>query len=83
MQKDGLVERTSPPEDRRAVVIRITPAGRSRFATALPLVEHHYRGLLHGLAPADFEALMRLLRRIKANTLMMADASDLEPEQAG
>jgi hypothetical protein len=28
----------------------------------------------------DFKTLIRLLRRIKANALMMADASDLEPE---
>src|SRR6516225_11745323 len=64
METDRLVERASPPEDRRAVVIRLTPAGRNRFAAALPLVERHYRGLLHGLTPADFKALMRLLRRI-------------------
>jgi MarR family transcriptional regulator, organic hydroperoxide resistance regulator len=78
METDGLVERASPAADRRAVVIRLTPAGRSRFAGALPLVERHYRGLLRGLTPADFKALMRLVRRIKANALMMADTSDLE-----
>jgi DNA-binding MarR family transcriptional regulator len=80
METDGLVERASSPEDRRAVVIRLTSTGRNRFATALPLVERHYRGLLRGLTPADFKALMRLLRRIKANALMMADTSDLDPE---
>jgi MarR family transcriptional regulator, organic hydroperoxide resistance regulator len=78
METDGLVERASPAADRRAVVIRLTPAGRSRFAGALPLVERPYRGLLRGLTPADFKALMRLVRRIKANALMMADTSDLE-----
>jgi len=80
MEADGLVERTSSPPDRRAVSIRLTSSGRDRFAAALPLVEAHYRRLLHGVAPHDFKALIRLLRRIKANALMMADASDLEPE---
>jgi MarR family transcriptional regulator, organic hydroperoxide resistance regulator len=80
MGADGLVERTNPPQDRRAVLIRLTPRGRSCFAAALPLVETHYRRLLRGIASQDFKALIRLLRRIKANALMMADASDLEPE---
>ena len=80
MESDDLVERTSPPQDRRAVLIRLTSYGRRRFTAALPLVETHYRRLLRGVASQDFKTLMRLLRRIKANALMMTDASDLEPE---
>ena len=80
MEADGLVERTNPPQDRRAVLIRLTSVGRNRFVAALPLVEAHYRRLLRGVVSQDFKTLIRLLRRIKANALMMADASDLEPE---
>jgi DNA-binding MarR family transcriptional regulator len=80
MEADGLVERTNPPQDRRAVLIRLTSVGRNRFVAALPLVEAHYRRLLRGVMSQDFKTLIRLLRRIKANALMMADASDLEPE---
>jgi MarR family transcriptional regulator, organic hydroperoxide resistance regulator len=80
MESAGLVERKSPPEDRRAVLISLTSAGRRRFASALPLVEAHYRRLLQGIAPHEFEALIGLLRRIKTNALMMSDNADLEQE---
>jgi DNA-binding MarR family transcriptional regulator len=80
MEADGLVERTSPPEDRRAVLIRLAPNGRARHALALPRVSAHYRRLLRGLSGDDFTALIRLLRRIKANALMMSDTSIAELE---
>jgi DNA-binding MarR family transcriptional regulator len=80
MEAAGLVARKSPPQDRRAVLISLTTAGRRRFANALALVEAHYRRLLHGIAPHEFETLIGLLRRIKTNALMMSDAADLEQE---
>jgi DNA-binding MarR family transcriptional regulator len=80
MATDGLVARTSPPDDRRAVVISLTAAGRKRFEAGIPLVLDHYRKLLHGISDEDFATLMRLLRRIKANARMMSDLSTLEAE---
>ena len=81
MEADGLVERTSPPQDRRAVLIRLTSVGRNRFAAALAARRSAtIAASCAGLTSQDFKTLMRLLRRIKANALMMADASDLEPE---
>ncbi|AMN38830.1 MarR family winged helix-turn-helix transcriptional regulator [Rhodoplanes sp. Z2-YC6860] len=78
MEMAGLVERTSAPEDRRAVLIRLSPAGKKRRAAAFPLVVAHYRRLLRGISGAEYKALMGLLRRVKANALMMADVSLLE-----
>jgi DNA-binding MarR family transcriptional regulator len=36
MERDGLVERTACPEDRRAIFIALTDAGRRRYAEAKP-----------------------------------------------
>lgn len=74
MAEQGLAERESPPDDRRAVLIRLTAAGKRKFETALPVMHEHYRRLLHGFDDEDFASLMRQLRRLKANALMMAEA---------
>ena len=78
MEANGLVERTSAPEDRRAMLIRLSPAGKKRRAAVFPAVVAHYRRLLRGISGAEYKALMGLLRRVKANALMMADVSLLE-----
>jgi len=78
MEADGLVQRTSAPDDRRAVLIRLSPAGRKRRAAALPMVVKHYRRLLHGVSAAEYRSLMALLRRVKANAMMMSDVSLLD-----
>ena len=80
MEADGLVERASAPDDRRAVLIRLSAAGRKKRAAALPLVVKHYRRLMHGISGEEYRALMGLLRRFKANAMMMSDVSLLEAE---
>lgn len=80
MAREGLVERESPPDDRRAVLIRLSPAGRKRFEASLPAARRHYRNLLHGFSAEEFATLMRLLRRLKANTRMMSDVATLESD---
>ena len=80
MAKDGLVEREPLPDDRRALAIKLSTAGRKKFEAGLPLAQLHYRNVLKGVSPEEFETLMRVLRRIKANTRMMSDVADLETE---
>lgn len=80
MEADGLVERTSAPDDRRAVLIRLAAAGRKKRAAALPLVVKHYRRLMHGISGEEHRTMMRLLRRFKANAMMMSDVTLLETE---
>jgi DNA-binding MarR family transcriptional regulator len=36
MERDGLVERTTCPDDRRAIFIALTEAGRRRYHEAKP-----------------------------------------------
>ncbi len=80
MAKAKLVEREPLPDDRRALAIRLSAHGRKIFETTLPLAQRHYRNVLNGVSAQEFETLMRALRRIKANTRMMADVADLEAE---
>lgn len=78
MVKAKLVEREPLPDDRRALMIRLSAQGRKVFAETLPVARHHYRGVLKGVSADEFETLMRVLRRIKTNTRMMADVADLD-----
>lgn len=78
MAKAKLVEREPLPDDRRALSIRLSAHGRRIFEATLPLAQRHYRNVLNGVSAQEFETLMRVLRRIKANTRMMADVADLD-----
>jgi MarR family transcriptional regulator, organic hydroperoxide resistance regulator len=80
MAKEGLVEREPLPDDRRALAIKLSAAGRRKFEAGLPLVQRHYQNVLKGVSADEFETLMRVLRRIKANARMMSDVSDLETD---
>jgi DNA-binding MarR family transcriptional regulator len=80
MAEEGLVERENPPDDKRAVLIRLSPAGKKRFDAALPVVMQHYRRLLRGVADDEFQIFMRVLRRLKANARMMSDVTTLETD---
>jgi MarR family transcriptional regulator, organic hydroperoxide resistance regulator len=80
MAADGLVEREGSVDDRRAVLIRLSAAGRKRFEAVLPVIREHYRHLLRGFDDDEFETLMRLLRRLKANARMMSAVTNLEDD---
>jgi MarR family transcriptional regulator, organic hydroperoxide resistance regulator len=80
MAEEGLVEREPLADDRRALVIRLSPQGRDAFERALPLLQQHYDRLLKGISGQEFETLMSVLRRIKANARTMADVTDVEPQ---
>ena len=78
MQRDGLVERAPLPDDRRALAVRLTGKGRAVFEETRSVMQAHYRNVLKGVEPAEFETLRRVLRRVKANVRMMADVADLD-----
>jgi DNA-binding MarR family transcriptional regulator len=80
MAAAGLVARENMPDDRRAVLIRLSAAGERRFASALPSALAYYQRVLRGVSDAEFKTLMRLLRRIKANVRMMSDLATLEAD---
>jgi DNA-binding MarR family transcriptional regulator len=64
LASDGLVERLPDPDDRRGVLVRLTPAGRAAVDAALADLLDHERAILAALAPADRERLADLLRAL-------------------
>ena len=70
-QQEGLVSREPLANDRRAYLIRLTPAGRDAFTRMARAHEQWIEQLLAGLAETDRRALFRLLGRLKS-TLVSA-----------
>ena len=62
----GLVHREPDPQDRRGVLVTLTPSGRARVDAALADLVKHEQALLNGLSPADRATLAGLLRVLLA-----------------
>lgn len=62
----GLVDRRPDPDDRRGVLVRLTPAGRKQVDAALADLLAHERALLAGLDTEQQAALADLLRMLVA-----------------
>jgi DNA-binding MarR family transcriptional regulator len=69
LQQEGLVSREALPSDRRAYLIRLTPAGRAAFSRMARAHEDWIEQLFSGLAETDRRALFRLLGRLKAGLI--------------
>lgn len=67
MEKKDLVARQRDPEDARAVVLNVTPAGRRLTARILPIAERYEKVALQGFDPGEAEQLKAALRRLYAN----------------
>lgn len=64
LEKDGLVERTVDPDDRRAVKIRLTPAGIKVTEEARKLFLETFSGLIDYLGEEESEQLANLLAKV-------------------
>jgi DNA-binding MarR family transcriptional regulator len=63
----NLVERTTPPNDRRQVLLSMTGAGREVLETARHLVDEMNSELVRNLPDADQRAIARGFEKIVAN----------------
>jgi DNA-binding MarR family transcriptional regulator len=63
--REGLVTRAAPPDDRRAFVVRLTPAGRRQFLRMAELHEAWIVKLVAGLAAPERRQLFELLAKLK------------------
>ena len=62
---EGLVRRVDSPDDRRAYLIRLTPAGKRAFDRMAAAHERWVIELLGGLSDNEHEQLGKLLAKIK------------------
>jgi len=70
-ERRGLVTRVRSTEDRRAVLVSLTDAGRSLVASVSGQFEADVAAILEGLPRSDRQALSRLVGRV-----LVAHASD-------
>ena len=66
LEQAGLVGRHPDPQDKRGVLVRLTPAGQTRVDAALADLLVSERALLRRLPPADRRELADLLRVVLA-----------------
>lgn len=64
---EGYVERVPDPDDRRSMIVRLTPAGRRRFLAMAAEHEAWVVELFDGLPARDKETLYGLLGRLRVH----------------
>ncbi len=62
--KQGLVTRAENEQDRRVLVVRLTPKGESLISNLRQRKRTHVAGLLEGMADEELDALARGLRAL-------------------
>ena len=67
LEEEGLVIRRRDPNDRRAVSVELTEAGREKHRELLRAVQAFNRRLLSGFAEDELEELRSLLSRLEEN----------------
>lgn len=64
LEDQGLVERTPDPEDRRAIRLGMTEAGRAVIDEAFETSLRVYQSMIEGLGPGDLKKLDALLESL-------------------
>ena len=67
LEKRGLIERYADPNDSRAKLAKLTPAGMELVARAKNVGRALYENALDGLSPAERETMAANLRLIRDN----------------
>jgi len=80
MQKAGLVDRTTSPEDGRGIVCRLTDAGYALLVKAADIHVTGVRDYLVDLVdPADFAALGRVMDAVSDRLIACHPEMDIRP----
>jgi DNA-binding MarR family transcriptional regulator len=72
---EGLVKREPDPNDRRAFVVKLTPAGRRQFDRMAAAHEGWILELFGGLGPADMQRAYGLLAKLKSHIASLQDGN--------
>ncbi|MFT9016627.1 MAG: MarR family transcriptional regulator [Acetobacter sp.] len=67
MERDGLVQRTPDPRDRRSSLISLTPKAQERLPAGRAVLRQANADMTQGLSPADVDTLVSLLERVLGN----------------
>ncbi len=67
MERDGLIERTADPKDRRSRLISLTGRATRRMHKGKAIMDATVKIALQGFNAADIERLDELMRRINQN----------------
>lgn len=78
LDSEGLVERISDPEDRRAWRVRLTPKGRQAFAAMAAEHEHWLNDLFEGVPAPVKHALYENLGRLRVHLAQRQAEIDTE-----
>lgn len=73
LEDEGLVERVADPADRRAWLVRLTPAGRRAFAA---MAAEHERWIVEAfakLSAREMSAMAALLARLKSHVRLLEE----------
>jgi MarR family 2-MHQ and catechol resistance regulon transcriptional repressor len=76
LEEKGVVERERGAEDKRAIFVRLTPAGVALFEDVFPKVIAHDKALFAGYDEAGLERLEQQLGRLKANIDSVTGAAE-------
>jgi DNA-binding MarR family transcriptional regulator len=76
LEQDGLIARSPDPNDRRSVLVRLTPEGRNLIEEALSDHLGNEAGLVAPLSPEQRDALTSALR-----TLLMSYEDGFQPRR--
>jgi DNA-binding MarR family transcriptional regulator len=74
LERDGLVERRSPPSDRRTSYVALSGQGRAAFEAMARAHERWIDGLLADVPDNDVDALINLLAELKHSSEAKAEA---------
>lgn len=70
----NLVERRPAPNDRRAMIVTLTPEGRRTFRSLARMHENWIADIFAGLEAQEIETLMKLLSKTKMSARKAIDA---------
>lgn len=67
LEREGLVTRAEDPQDRRARIVAITPAGRTAHEAAMAVKAEAMTEIFGSLSPAERSSLLALFDTIRSN----------------
>ncbi|WP_315584158.1 MarR family transcriptional regulator [Actinomyces viscosus] len=67
LERDGLIERSASPTDRRSERIRLTPRGAELVPRIAPIADEANKDALEGLTRDEVRTLVSLLSRVADN----------------